>query len=279
MKSNRSNPLRLPLARTPMILAVCLTAIGQANAQSTTTANQNALSQSQQAVVNNLQSSSLSIKNTLASGTAFVSSINTAAHNGIIVDPNAYQAVTVSTTQQNNYNSALATYQSTPFSGSAQFFLNQANVSFASMQNAISQLATSAVELQKAVTVNQMVSTVTDTTTAKATQQAISAAGLDTPISTASVTAYNTSLASVNSYATQAAAFMQAANSVSITGNVDKFAAQYNGNIAYANAQFSYANGSLTVDFGNGLALTQTGVLNSYFETPAQFYQNTVFKQ
>jgi hypothetical protein len=229
--------------------------------------------------VNNLQNSSLSIKNTLSAGTAFVGAINTAAHSGIIVDPTAYQSVTVSTTQQNNYNTSLATYQSTPFSGSAQFFTNQANSAFASMQNSIGQLATAAVDLQKAVTVNQMVSTVTDTPTAKATQTAIAAAGLDTPISSASVSAYNTSLASVNSYASQAAAFMQAANSVSITGNVDKFAAQYNSNIAYANAQFSYATGALTVDFGNGMALTQTGVLNSYFETPAQFYQNTVFKQ
>jgi hypothetical protein len=276
MKCNRSNQLLSLSAPMLTILGVCLTASVQANAQ---TVNQNALSPTQQAVVNNLQNSSLSIKNTLSSGTAFVGAINTASHSGVIVDPNAYQSVTVSQDQVTKYNTSLATYQSTPFSGSAQFFINQANTAFANMQSAIGQLATSAVDLQKAVTVNQMVASVTDTPTAKATQQAIAAAGLDTPISSASVTAYNTSLASVNSYATQAAAFMQAANSVSITGNVDKFASQYNSNIAYANAQFSYATGALTVDFGNGMALTQTGVLNAYYEAPAQLFASTVFKQ
>jgi hypothetical protein len=247
-----------------VILGLCLTGIGQASAQ--------ALNQTQQQVVNNLSSTSAAIKGQVALGSSVASRLTTAAQTGVIVDPTAYQAATISEAQRAAYNSSMTVFTNTNYSAASQVFLQKAYTNVASMQQSISQLATASADLQKATSVNQMLQGITDAPTARATQTAINNAGLSTEISGAQVAAYNTSLANVNSYASQAAAFFRAADSVQLTTNVDNFAKQYNKDLAYASAGFSYATGTLSVSFSDGLAIAQSGALNQFMQSASSFY-------
>lgn len=267
MQSNLSNQFRSALLLVAATLALCLIAIAPASAQ--------ALNQSQRLVVNNLDAASSAIKGQVALGARYAAGFSAAASSGTIVDPTAYQVATISEAQRTSYNSSMTAFTNTNYSMASQFFLTNAKNNVAAMQASISDLATASVDLQKAATVNQMLSTITDAPTARATQTAIVNAGLSTEITGQQVAAYNTSLANVNSYASQAAAFFKAADNVSLTTNVDNFAKQYSKDLAYASAGFNYATGTLLVAFGDGLALSQSGALNEYKRSSEGFY-NTV---
>lgn len=266
MLSNLKTSCRslLPRLAVLMMAALSLIATAPASAQ--------ALNSSQTLVLNNLSTASGAIKSQLSLGTSYVAGFTAASSNGTIVDPNAYQTATITDAQRTSYNSAMTAFTNTNYSVASQLFLNTAKANIASMQKSITDLAAASVDLQKAVTVNQMLSSITDAPSARSTQQAIITAGLSTEITGRQLDAYNTSLASVNSYASQAAAFFRAADSVQLTTNVDNFAKQYNKDLAYASADFSYATGTLSVSFADGLGIAQSGALNAYKQSSEAFY-------
>jgi hypothetical protein len=248
-----------------MTVALCLTGIAPASAQSLTT--------SQQTAVSNAINASSAIGKQLTLGTAFSAGFAASVNNGVIVDPNAYQAATISEQQRQAYNGAIGTFSTTDFYTAKQFLQQQAAIATANMQASISALASASVDLQKTVTVNQMLSTITDAPTAKSTQTAIAVAGLNSEVTTSQVSAYNTSLASVNSYASQAATFFKAANNTTITGNIDSFKASYNKDLsqAYAATGYNSANPYVVVSWGDGFGIGQAG-LSQYTQSSQAFY-------
>jgi hypothetical protein len=223
--------------------------------------------------VTNLQASSGAIKTQLALGTAYSAGFAAAAGNGTIVDPTAYQAATISEQQRQAYNSSMSTFASTDFYTAKQFLMQQAAVATTNMQQSISALAAASVDLQKAVAVNQMLTAVSDAPTAKSTQTAIANSGLSSEVTTSQVSAYNTSLASVNSYASQAATFFKAANSTQITGNIDAFKTSYGKDLsqAYAVTGYNSANPYVVVSWGDGFGIGQAG-LSQYTQSSEAFY-------
>lgn len=261
--------VRSSLARafklTPTV--VFLTVSGLAAAQS--------LTQSQTAAVSNLSLSSGAIKNQVALGTAYSNAIASAANNGTIVDDNGYQRAVISEAQRTAYNTTLAVFKASSFYSAQQLLQAASNEAKTQMQTAITELATASAELQKAAQVHQTLSNVSDVPTAKAAQAAVQAAGLSSEITTQQVAAYNTSLANVNSYASQTAAFMRAAQNQTIVGNVDNFASMYGKNIEYATAGFLYASGTIAVSWADGLSVVQNGVLNQWKSSADQFYPAT----
>jgi hypothetical protein len=267
MQSHPSNPSRLASWLAATMAALCLIASGQASAQNLTT--------NQQSSVTNLINASSDIKKQVAIGTAFSAGFAAAAANGTIVDPSAYQYATISEQQRTAYNTSMSTFSATDFYTAKQFLQQQAAVATANMQDSISSLASAAVDLQKAATVNQMMSAITDAPTAKSTQTAIATAGLNTEVTTQQVSAYNTSLASVNSYASQAATFFRAANNTNITGSIDTFKATYNKDLsqAYAVAGYNSANPYVTVGWQDGLSIGQAGMMTQYTQSSEAFYQ------
>jgi hypothetical protein len=210
----------------------------------------------------------------LALGTAFSAGFSTSAANGTIVDPAAYQSATITEQQRSAYNTSMGAFNATDFYTAKQFLQQQAAVATANMQASISALASATVDLQKAVTVNQMVGSITDAPSAKSTQTAIAAAGLSTEVTSSQVSAYNTSLASVNSYASQAATFFRAANNTSITGNIDNFKTTYSKDLsqAYAVAGYNSANPYVTVGWQDGLSIGQAGMMIQYTQSSQSFY-------
>lgn len=225
----------------------------------------------QRQVVNNLVSTSDIIKGQLALGARFSSGLAAAATTGTIVDPTAYQAATISEAQRTGYNSAALAFNTTSFNASRQYFETMASNNLASMRTSISDLAAATADLQKVVTVNTMVSSITDVPTARATQTAILNAGLSTEVTSSQVAAYNSSLANVNSYASQAALFMRAAQNTTLTANVDKFVDTYAKDLNYATATASYANSVITVAWQDGMQITQEGMLNQFQQSSAAF--------
>ena len=268
MKSNRSSQYRSVLPALAMILGLCLTAIAPASAQT--------LLPNQRQVVNNLIGASGAIKGQLALGARYSVGLSTAATDGTIVDPTAYQAATISESQRTTYNAAATTFNTTNFNGSRQYFETQASNNLASMRTSISELAAATVDLQKVVTVNQMVSTITDVPTAKVTQTAILNAGLGTEVTAQQVAAYNASLANVNSYASQAALFMRAAQNQTLTQNVDNFVNTYAKDLNYVQTTAAYANTAITLAWQDGLQITQEGMLNQFTQGSSAFYTSVV---
>lgn len=196
---------------------------------------------------------------------------------GSIVDPTTYQAATISETQRSDYNAALSTFQTTSFYNAQQFLIDQANASKAQMQTAISQLSAAAVDLQKVITVNQVVASVSDSTTAKAAQTAIANTGIGSEVTTSQVAAYNTSLASVNDYATKTGAFFAAANNQSITSSIDLAASNYNKSLYTATAAYTFSNDAFVVAFQGGGAIGFQDFTNSNQVTAQQFFTQAQF--
>lgn len=264
MKSNRSNHYPLAAWLVSMILVLFLTDSGRANAQSLTT--------SQQSVVNNLSASSYDLKSQITLGLRSSTNLGIASGNGYIVDPNAWTSAAITEQQRANYNLALSTFQTTSFYNAQQFFSDQAAANRAQMQQSIGQLATAAVDLQKVVQVNQLLQSVTDAPSAKATQTAIASSGLSTEVTGQQVAAFNTSLANVNDYASKAATFLSAANNVTITSTVDLAAANYNKTLYNASAAYSYSNDIFNVAFEGGGGVGFQGFFTDRQVSASQFF-------
>ena len=245
---------------------LCLIASAQASAQSLTT--------SQQTVVGNLQSSSLTIKSQVTLGLGISAGLAASANTGTIVDPTAHQAGLITEQQRQSYNASLSTFRTTDFYNAQQFFRDKATQSIGQMQQAITALSNSAVELQKAATINQMVAGISDTTQAKQVQNVVNnSPTLSSEIGAATVGNYNSSLASVNSYATQAASFFQAANNTQLTNTVDLMKTNYGKDLSYAGAHFAYADSRMLLGWADGFNFSVSPVLDAYKQSSADFYQ------
>lgn len=268
MKSNHSSQYRLASPALAMILGLYLTGIGQVSAQT--------LLPNQRQVVTNLANASDAIKGQLALGARYSTSLSVAASGGTIVDPTAYQTATISEGQRTTYNSAALAFNTANFNGSRQYFETQAANNLASMRTSISNLAAATADLQKVVTVNQMMASITDVPTAKVTQTAILNAGLSTDVTGSQVAAYNTSLANVNSYASQAALFMRAAQNQTLTQNVDNFVNTYAKDLNYVQTTAAYSNTAITLAWQDGLQITQEGMLNQFTQGSNSFYTSVV---
>lgn len=227
-------------------------------------------------MVTNLANASDTIKGQLSLGARYSTALSAAATNGTIVDPLAYQTATISEGQRNTYNSAARAFNTANFNGSRQYFETQASNNLANMRTSISDLAAATADLQKVVQVNQLVAAITDVPTAKATQTAILNANLSTDVTSSQVAAYNTSLANVNSYASQAALFMKAAQNQTLTSNVDNFVNTYAKDLNYVQTTAAYANTAITLAWQDGMQITQEGMLNQFMQGSNAFYTNVV---
>lgn len=208
-------------------------------------------------------------------GLGIGSSLATSANNGTIVDPTAWQAGTITEQQRLAYNSSLSTFRTTDFYNAQQFFRDQAANTIGQMQQAITALSNSAVELQKAATVNQMVAGITDSTQAKQVQSVVNnSPALSSEIRADTVGNYNSSLASVNSYATQAASFFQAANNTQLTNTVDLMKTNYGKDLSYAGAHFAYGESRMLIGWADGFSFAVSPVLDAYKQSSADFYQS-----
>jgi len=206
-------------------------------------------------------------------GLGLSNALSVSASNGTIVDPNAYSLAIITEQQRQAYNTSLNTFQTTSFYNAQQFFKDQATTAINQMQQSISFLASNAVELQKAATVHQMVSGVGDSVQAKQVQTAIAASGLSSEIRADTVANYNYSLASVNSYATQAAAFFRAADNQQLTSTVDLLKTNYGKDLAYAGAHFVYGDARMLVGWADGFSISMGPVLDAYQQSSQSFYQ------
>lgn len=207
-------------------------------------------------------------------GLGIGSSLATSANNGTIVDPTAWQAGTITEQQRLAYNSSLSTFRTTDFYNAQQFFRDQAANTIGQMQQAITALSNSAVELQKAATVNQMVAGITDSTQAKQVQSVVNnSPSLSSEIRAETVGNYNSSLASVNSYATQAASFFQAANNTQLTNTVDLMKTNYGKDLSYAGAHFAYGDSRMLIGWADGFSFAVSPVLDAYKQSSSDFYQ------
>ncbi len=246
------------------LAAVLVTVSEQASAQ--------ALTNHQQSVVANLQNSSNTIKSQIQLGMVSAQGLANYANAAKIVDPEVYKASTITETQRSAYNTTLSTFKETSFYNAQQFFTDQANASKVQLQGAISELAAAAVDLQKTITVNQVVGGITDSPTAQAAQAVIANTGIGSQVTLQQAQSYNTSLASVSDYASKTGAFFAAANNQTITSTVDLTAQNYNKSLYTASAAYTYTNDNLTVSFDSQYSAGFGGFLQNSKVTAQQFF-------
>lgn len=220
----------------------------------------------------NLQSSSDAIKTQINYALSSTSNFTAVANNGYIVDPSAYTSLTISNAQKDAYNAALSTFQNTSFYNAQQYLTDKAHEQVVNMQGAIHDLASAAVDLQTAATVNQIVASVSDSPTAQAAQTAIANSGLNTEITDTQVASFNNSLQMVNTYATQAGAFFASANNNTITSNIDLAASNYNKTLYTASAAYAYNNDQLTINFDGSYAIGFAGFTTDKQISAANFF-------
>lgn len=220
----------------------------------------------------NLQNASNAIKTQVNLGLSFGVNAGAAAANSYIIDPQFSQTAAISEQQRTAYNVSLNSFQTTNFYTAQQFLVDKATQSRQELQSAISQLAAATVDLQKAITVNQMLSTITDAQTANQVKGVIAASSLSSEITSQQVSAYNTSLASVGEYASRTGAFFAASNNQALTGSIDASAAGYNKTLFDASVAYNYTQNTLTVAFDQQLSVSFSNFLNNRNLTNDQFF-------
>ena len=247
-----------------MIAVLCLICSDQENAQ---------LTQQQTTAISNLQNNSLAIKNQITLGIKISNNLSITANKNLISDPSIYQTGLITDSQVNNYNSSLSTFQSTNFYTAKQLLQDNAKVTTTLMQQAISDLAKSAVAFKSAVSLNQISTSASDSPTAQAAQSAITASGLNKDIKQSDVASYNISLASVNDYATKTGAFLAAANNKTLTDKIDLSASNYNKSLYSSSVSYDYSKDTLNVEIPNSYSMTFFGFLKDNQVSASQFFQ------
>ena len=144
-------------------------------------------------------------------------------HSTMVVEDGVTDAALIDQQMVDAYNGAIDTVLATSYLTARDVLMDQHNTAINNLHTAINDLVSATSVLATVSTVADMAASA-DTTQEQLQVQA-ALATTDMSISTADVDNYNTALSDVNTYATQAGAFLSAANNSSVTGAIDSFAA------------------------------------------------------
>lgn len=147
-------------------------------------------------------------------------------HSTSVVEDGVTDAATIDQTMVNAYNAAIDNVLATSYLTASDVLLDQHNIAITNLHTAINDLVAATSVLATVSAVADMAASA-DTTQEQLQVQA-ALATTDMSISQSDVDNYNTALADLNTYATQAGAFLAAANNQNVTAAIDSFAAANN---------------------------------------------------
>ena len=177
-----------------------------------------------------LQSAAEAIEAQLALASNLSGSLSTYSSTGYVVEDGVTDAALINQTMVNAYNAAITNVLSTSYLTAADVLLDQHTLAMTNLNTAIDNLVAATAVLATVSAVADMAESA-DTTQEQLQVQA-ALATTDMTITQAEVNDFNNALVSVNTYATQAGAFLAAANNTSITGAIDNFASANNATVA-----------------------------------------------
>lgn len=147
-------------------------------------------------------------------------------HSTNVVESGVTDAALVSAGMVSDYNGAIDGVLNASYLNARDIMIDQHNTAITNLHTAIDNLTAATAVLATVATVADMAAGADTTQEQLQVQQAL--ATTDMTISAAEVSDYNTALTDVNTYATQAGAFLSAANNSQLTSAVDSFAATSN---------------------------------------------------
>lgn len=177
-----------------------------------------------------LKTAAEAIEAQLALANNLAGSLHSYGHSTWVVEDGVVDPALIDQTMVNAYNDAITNVLSTSYLTAADVLLDQHNTAINNLHTAIDNLVVATSVLATVSAVADMAASA-DTTQEQLQVQA-ALATTDMTITQAEVSDFNNALVSVNTYATQAGAFLAAANNTSITGAIDSFASANNATVA-----------------------------------------------
>ena len=238
------------MKRAGIILAVLASATAPANAQSE---------------IDDLVATSQSIVNTIKDSRFAVSGMGYYAGVGGITPDGFADAYKLTQESVDSYNNAIQAVKDATFYNAKLMFEEKHDDAMDNLGGAVDMLAVATQNIAEVVTVNEMAAEADTVEEQLAVQNYIQTN--DVEITQAEVSAYNTSLDDVETYAQQAAAFLQAANDTYITSATDNEAQSYNNNSYQASITYTAANDYLNITWSSGYSHGYVGFFQADFKS------------
>ena len=144
-------------------------------------------------------------------------------HSTNVVEDGVTDAAMIDAAMMDAYNGAINTVLATSYLTAQDVLIDQHNTAIDNLHTAINDLTSATAVLATVATVADMAADADTTQEQMQVQQAL--ATTDMTITEAEVSDFNTALSDVNTYATQAGAFLAASSNTGVTDAIDSFAA------------------------------------------------------
>jgi hypothetical protein len=218
----------------------------------------------------NLQGSAQAILDQLAASQDLAVGAVYSAGQGDILATGVMQDAAISDQMVANYNGALQAVLDANYYTSQMLFEDEHEEAMANLDTAVDNLVAASLVLMEVQAVANMAANA-DTVQ----EQLVAQAALETTdmsISTADVSAYNTALGAVQTYARDAGAFLAASRNTSLTGATDTFAANSGASLYGANVAYSATADIINISAGQAFGVGFQGFLSSNVVTLDEVY-------
>lgn len=192
------------------------------------------------------------------------------AGQGNIPAPGVMQDAAISDQMVADYNGDLQAVIDATYYNSQMLFEDQHEAAMANLDLAVDDLVAATAVLMEVQAVANMAANADTVQEQLVVQAALETT--DMTISSADVSAYNTALGAVQSYARDAGAFLAASRNSSMTGTVDAYAANTGTSLYGANVAYSATADIINISAGSAFGLGFQGFLSSNVVTLEEVY-------
>lgn len=218
----------------------------------------------------NLQGSAQAILDQLAASQDLAVGAVYSAGQGDILAPGVMQDAAISEQMVASYNGAIDAVLDATYYNSQMLFEDQHEIAMANLDLAVDDLVAATAVLMEVQAVANMAANADTVQEQLVVQAALETT--DMTISSADVSAYNTALGAVQTYARDAGAFLAASRNSSMTGTVDAYAANTGTSLYGANVAYSATADIINISAGSAFGLGFQGFLSSNVVTLEEVY-------
>lgn len=189
------------------------------------------------------------------------------AGNGGIIDTNTVMQYQITQEQLDTYNGALQEVKDAVYYNTRMLFEDKHEEAMTNLSAAVDVFTVAAQEIAKVDAVAEVASTA-DTVEEQVAMQDFIATS-DVELTQQEVTAYNDSLADIETHAQEAAAFLQAANNTFITDTSDQHSKDFNVSAINATATYTATNDTLRLIWASDHQVSFHNFFSHDFKTSA----------
>lgn len=223
--------------------------------------------------MDNLAATAETIEKQLQLANQLAGNLHGYGHSTSIVEDGVTDVAIINQQMVTAYNAAIDSVLTTQYKTAADVMMDNHSTAINNLHTAINDLVAATSVLATVSTVADMAAAADTTQEQLQVQAALSTT--DMSISQADVDTYNTALSDVNKFATEAGAFLAAANNSSITGAIDSFAATSGVAVAsYTAVTYSQNIDQMIITWDAGTYMSFAGYNTNNTVTADQIYAN-----